>query len=65
MSEQKRDNAALLAWLLVGTFALVCSIAAAGISQKRMDLTAVALSLVAFMGVIVRELIGKKGDDDT
>ena len=65
MSEQKRDSGALLAWLLIGTFMLVCSIAAAGISQKRMDLTAVALSLVAFMGVIVRELIGRKGDDDT
>lgn len=65
MSEQKRDSGVLLAWLLIGTFMLVCSIAAAGISQKRMDLTAVALSLVAFMGVIVRELIGRKGDDDT
>lgn len=54
----------LLGWLLGGVFLLVCAISAAGIAQQRMDLTAVALALVGFMGVLARALLGKREDDD-
>ena len=65
MSRRDEPSAGLLAWLLGGVFLLVCGIAAAGIAQQRMDLTSVALALVAFMGVLAREILGKKEEDDT
>lgn len=65
MSRRDEPSAGLLAWLLGGVFLLVCAIAAAGIAQQRMDLTSVALALVAFMGVLAREILGKKEEDDT
>lgn len=64
MNNKSSTNNGLLGWLLFGTFLLVCAIAAAGIAQQRMDLTSVALALVAFMGVLAREILGKKEDDE-
>lgn len=50
------------AWLLVGTFVLVAVLVVAGILQKSINLTAIALALVSYMGWLTKSLIGGKED---
>lgn len=49
-------------WLLIGTFLLVVGLVVAGIVQKNMNLTAVALALVSYMGWLTKSLIGGRED---
>lgn len=49
-------------WLLVGVFLLVVALVIAGIVQKNINLTAVALALVSYMGWLTKSLIDTKDD---
>lgn len=54
------------AWLLLGSFLLVVVLVVAGVIDKRIDLTAIALSLVGFMGLLAKSLTSTEDtkDDD-
>lgn len=52
------------AWLMVGTFLLIVVLVAAGVAQRNMNLTSVALALVGYLGILTRSLLGGKDDED-
>lgn len=52
------------AWLLLGCFILVVVLVVAGVHDERIDLTAVALALVTFMGLLTKSLTGTEDSKD-